>query len=370
MSFGAEGWLLVLPVLAVAGALLLRRCRADERRLGALLGPRWWRENGAACRSRCRIALSLAAFVLAGLAMALARPQWGYQEQSVVRRSADILLVLDVSRSMLAEDLHPNRLSRALGLIRDLTSRLAGERVGLVTFAGSAELVCPCTGDIPAFLEILEHAPGFAAHEPGTDLGRALRMALDALPAGRDGDRALVLITDGDDLGVQPQPEEMALRAGVEGVPIHCLLVGTPQGATIPIESSQGETLPLRGPGGQVVLSRPDRTLIERLTAQSGGVLLDVRNEPYATELLQAKLVAGPRRAPGESRERFIPVERYQWPLCVVVLLLVADGTMTVRRNRPPRRSRNHVKVAAEPQPDEGRGPAATRADKLPGTKA
>ena len=165
---------------------------------------------------------------LALLATALARPQFGTRVETVTREGQDVMVILDVSRSMTAEDLDPNRLSRAKIEVGRLIQRLQGDRIGLVAFAGDAFVQSPLTTDYGAAMMFLSAMDTEMIEVQGTDLAHALTVAIEALEETPVGNRIIVAVTDGEDHeGGLPTAMEQAAEAGVV---IHAVGVGSPDG--------------------------------------------------------------------------------------------------------------------------------------------
>jgi len=181
------------------------------------------------------------ALVAAGLALlvfAAARPQWGMREEKVFARGRNLVIALDVSRSMLAEDVHPNRLGRAKADIMDLIGELKGDRAALLAFRKTGVLLCPLTTDY-AFLRQALDGTGIDSAPPGeTDLGDAIRKSLDALEVSLDEYNAILLISDGEDLS--GGAVDAARLAAARNIPIFTVGIGDASGATIPDAEGRG----------------------------------------------------------------------------------------------------------------------------------
>lgn len=288
------------------------RAFAHRRALQELVPP------GTRERRRAKAALVLAAALL--LVAAMAGPRYGHQWQSSAYRGADLIIALDCSRSMLARDTAPSRLDHAKRKSADLLALLQGDRVGLVAFAGTAFLQCPLTLDYKAvglFLDELD-----PDHMPmgGTDLGVAVRKALSAFDRQSTADKAIILITDGEHTG-RDDPAEAAREALAAGVKLFCIGVGSPAGVPIP----SGDAGFVRDRGGQVVLSRLDETLLTRLARITGGAY--VREVPGGMDLkaiYQAGIRGTMADAELESGRKRVWADRFQWPLFLAFVLLVA----------------------------------------------
>ena len=181
--------------------------------------------------------------VIAGLILALfaaARPQWGRVTEKTIERSRNVVVAIDVSRSMLAQDVRPNRLERAKADVADLIDSLDGDRCALVAFRRTGVVICPLTTDHAYLRSALEQLTPESAPRGETDLGSAIRAVLDALDPAADDHNAIILISDGGDLrGEALQNAEIAKK---RGIPIFTVGIGDPKhGATIPSEDGRGE---------------------------------------------------------------------------------------------------------------------------------
>ena len=178
-------------------------------------------------RKKQKAKLCLIFFVFAFSIVALARPTWGRKEQELVSRGHDIMVVLDLSRSMLAEDIKPNRLERAKLEINQLIDHMRGNRIGLTIFAGEAFIQCPLTLDYAAAKMLLSEVDVDSIPTPGTAITRAIEKSLDAFPPGERESRVIILITDGED--TVGNPLDVAERAREEGVLVYAIGIGDPR---------------------------------------------------------------------------------------------------------------------------------------------
>lgn len=271
MSFEAPAFLALLaalPLLGLAFALFLRWWR---RALADFAGPQR-PLRGWAVQGQRLLRMSLVGLALALLALALARPQLGSETQQVQRQGVDLVVALDISQSMLAEDASPNRLEAAKGELVRLLDRLQGHRVGLVLFAGEALLRFPLTADIGVAQRLLgEVKVGDFPLRPGTAIGDALRVATTAFTQKETASKVVLLVTDGEDLGGEPL--EAAAAAAQEGIAIYTVGIGSPQGTTIPVRDPRsGEVqLKLDPQTGQPAVTRLDEALLRRLAQVGRG---------------------------------------------------------------------------------------------------
>jgi Ca-activated chloride channel homolog len=298
---------------------------ADPELLDALRPPR------SAGRMALRRILLMGGLI--GIIVALTGPRWGFQWEDVERHGVDLVVALDLSRSMLAEDAKPDRLTAAKREIRDLIDLLRGDRVALVAFAGTAFIQCPLTLDYHAFELFLDEMDPDWVPVGGTDLAGAVRTSIETFPKNERSGRAVLLITDGEDHSGELQAAaEEARKAGVH---VFVVGMGDPQGAPIP--DGRGGFVK---EGGKVVLSRLDEAGLKELTLTTEGTF--VRSVAGDLDLRRIYLddIKGTleSRALAASRQRRWE-ERFQWALLPALLLLVLEGLTGPPRQRDPRKA-------------------------------
>ena len=267
-------WMLVLVALVpVAGAWwVFLRARA-EKRLGGLVAPAL---QGRLLPRNPRLFNLQAALLLAGLALVLfaaARPQWGHSSQKMQARTRNVVVALDVSRSMLAADVRPNRLERAKADVADLIDSLEGDRCALVAFRRTGVLLCPLTTDHGFLRSTLESATPESAPRGETDLGSAIRTSLDALDPAADDHNAIILISDGGDL--RGGARDAARLAAKRNVPVFTVGLGNPRAeSAIPDASGSGS----QQYQGKAVTTKLEEAALAEIAKLSGG-----RYVPLAT---------------------------------------------------------------------------------------
>lgn len=311
--------LLTLPVALWCGLVL---ARARARRRAADLGGRADALGGTTTNVRLRGACAFGAAMAATLA--LLQPVWGEGEGEPL--GPDVVLCLDVSRSMAARDVVPSRLAAAQQEIQGLSG--AGTRLGLVAFAGEAHLMAPLSSDLPSVAEIARSMVAGTMGRGGTDLGAAIDASLAALQRAGTRSGAIVVLADGEDFaGTGPAA---AARAAAAGVPVHCLGFGSEGGTKIVVEGDGGQTF-LRDAVGADVVTRLERDQLAAMATAGGGRVL-LAHDPgrlarlHDDVLLPAAVVAAvadPRRA---------PPHRFQWPLLAAVLLWMLRLAVPERR--------------------------------------
>jgi Ca-activated chloride channel family protein len=328
--------LLAVPAVLLLALWLARWRRAALRRLGEPATLLRGSTGPGSERRAARLALVLIA--ACGVSLALARPQWGTRLQEVRRKGVDLVIAIDVSRSMLAQDVSPSRLALARAALSSLIERLPDDRVGLVAFAGEAQLLCPLTLDHGAarvFLEALD--PGIVA-APGSDLAAAIRKGAGLFDASERQYKVLVLITDGEDHDTSPL--DAAKAAAEQGVVIFPLGVGTTRGEPIPVRDAEGQVKDyVRDEQGQVVTSRLDVPTLEGIAAAAHGEFhIATAGQPEIGQIAEA--IARLDRKDLSSRLTESQEDRYQWPLAVAIVTITAEALAGERRwiRRPRRR--------------------------------
>jgi len=316
MKFGAPEellWLLLIPGMAF---LMWNGDRLARRRLHKLLSPdllpslvdspiNWLRM----VRQMCLLLAS------AFFAVALARPQWGAIQETVAFRGRDILLAIDTSRSMLAADVSPSRLGRAKLVAEDLIAALPEERVGLIAFAGDADVQAPLTVDHETVIDAINHLDTNTVARGGTDIASAIRAA--ELAFGQKGKslRALVLLTDGEEL--DEDGVAAARKAADSGIRIFTVGIGSPNGSRVALPNGQV----LRDRDGTIVTSRLDEARLKSIAESTGGFYVRLTSTTATQVIIDALLHLGDANLTNRSLTK--PIERYQWPLAIGLLFLL-----------------------------------------------
>lgn len=321
-------WLwLVVVVTALLVFGVLRKRRALRRFATSEVLPRLTAAT-AMTRQWWRVGLITAAMVL--LVAALLDPRWGVSYRKVQQRGLDILVLMDVSKSMLAEDVRPNRLGRAKQYVRDLVDELAGDRIGLITFAGAPSVRCPLTVDYGAFLLALDLVDVEDAPRSGTLLGDAIRLAGDSFTDEVPDYKAVIILSDGEDHGSYPQEAAQRLHERLN-VPIFTIGIGdSDEGARIPVQVN-GQRVYLTYKG-QEVWSKMDPELLRELALATDGAYI-----PAGTAYADMQSIYEQRIEPLARRE-FDAISttyhhpQYQWFAGAALLLLLIETALSDRR--------------------------------------
>jgi Ca-activated chloride channel family protein len=339
-QFRFEHWqmLWLLALVGVAAVVMWLGFRLRDRALRVFARVESLRHIAASSsrpRQVTKAALLVAAFLF--VVLALMRPQGAPREVTIEKRGRDIVFLLDVSRSMLAQDLRPNRLERAKLAIDEMLDVMQGDRVGLILFAGSWSLKCPLTHDYSFFRMALRSASPDDVSRGGTDIGDAIRVAVNQVLRPPEPDAAeketpdevtrdIVLITDGEDLE-ESGPVSAAQVAAKYGVRISTVGIGDPLGAKVPAADGTNMTY-----NGEPVRSRLDeKTLREIAAATKGGRYVGVRTGAIdLTALYSRHLSTGAKQEKTFRAIRYR--ELYQWPLFAAIVLVVVEALLSGRR--------------------------------------
>ncbi len=346
MTFGAPEWfwgLLLIPVLI---AIFVRGEQRGAERLREFVSAKLLPQLAGTVNRRRR--LFRFGLQLLGVALAvicLAQPRWGYTFQNVKRKGLDLLIAVDTSRSMLSNDVQPNRLERVKLAAHDLIAELQGDRVGLIAFAGRAFLQAPLTIDYSAALESIIDLDTETIPEGGTNISEAISLAAETFGKSAMGNRALIIFTDGEELS--GDAVKAAKAAADKGLRIFTVGVGTPQGSLIPVTSEDGATAFVKNPEGQVVKSKLDEKRLSEIAQAAGGFYLHLENGPRTMKQLYSEGLAKMQAGEIDARLSRRPIERYEWPLGAALIAL-ALSMLISDRDRKRTRERSLVSAPAK----------------------
>ncbi|QDU60723.1 von Willebrand factor type A domain protein [Planctomycetes bacterium Pan216] len=324
MQWGAPGFLFLLWLLPVVGYLLYRshrrRLMAAHRFMSEAMADRLVPriDTARAWLKGTAIVLGLGCLIVAA-----ARPRFGEKYEYVARKGVDLFVLLDVSKSMLAQDVRPTRLERAKLDIKDLLDVIPGDRVGLIVFAGKPIVSVPLTTDHNFIRQELDQVDPDSAPRGGSLIGDAIRQALASMPPRGDRDQAIVLITDGEDH--ESFPLAAAEIAAERDVTIFTVGLGDPvEGARIPLASDRGARGFLTH-GGQQVWSKMDEPLLEEIASATGGEYIPAKTQAYDLGRVYEQHLEGLTR--GDIDSSYEKRYREQFPLFLAlgVMFLLFD---------------------------------------------
>jgi Ca-activated chloride channel family protein len=263
--------------------------------------------------------------------LALARPQFGTKMELMRRKGLDVVVAVDVSLSMYAEDIKPSRMARSKQEIGKFVERLAGDRVALVAFAGEAFLQCPLTSDYGAFKIFLDVLGPDLIPTPGTDIAGAIETSMKAYDPKDRKYRVLVLMTDGEDHS--GRAERMAEEAAKEGIAIYTVGIGLPSGVPIPLKDEQGNVSYKKDRNGNIVTTKLDEVLLQKIALSTNGKYYHAEPGRFELEDVLREIQKMEKRE--LDSERLSQYEdRFQIPLGISLVLLVAEMLISDRRKR------------------------------------
>jgi len=278
--------LLLLPLLALVFWLVGRQQRKNLRKLGqqsliTRLMPEYsWR------RPIFKNAFILLA--MACLVVAAANPQTGSKMEKVKREGAEIIIALDVSNSMLAEDIRPNRLERAKRAIQQLLRKLRNDKIGLIVFAGEAYVQLPVTTDYSAARMFLETVGPDIVPVQGTAIGKAVGLALESFSESETRNKAVIVITDGENH--EEGALEQAKAATEKGVVVHTIGMGNPQGTPIPVYTRQGQKDFRKDNEGNIIMTKLNEQMLQQISGEGNGLYVKATNADTGLDLLYEQI--------------------------------------------------------------------------------
>jgi Ca-activated chloride channel homolog len=290
-----ENPLALLYILWAFPALVLffLVCRKRKiKAMNALIDNSLWHEIAPSdINRRDRISIGLLIISILLLLAAFSRPQIGFRWSESEREGVDIIFAIDVSNSMLAEDIMPSRLERVKIEIETMINKMSGSRLGIVAFAGEAFLQCPLTLDYDGFRAVLLDLDTGTIPTGGTSIGKALFKAIESFEAGPVKYRLIILVTDGE------EHDESAVNAislaKKSGIKVFCIGVGTPAGAHIPIMDKTGQKKLMKDEKGRTVLSKLNEDILKQAAFDTGGSY--IRSDPvsFGLDALYSQKISG-----------------------------------------------------------------------------
>jgi Ca-activated chloride channel family protein len=262
--------------------------------------------------------------------IALARPQAGFEFRETHRKGLDLLFAVDTSKSMLAQDVKPDRLTRAKLAVTDLVAKLNGDGVGLIAFAGGSFLQCPVTLDYDAFRESLDALDVNVIPKGGTDIAAAIHEAEAVFNTRTAADKILILITDGEDLG--GEAISAAQLATKNGVKIFTVGVGSTTGELVPVPSETGGTDFAKDENGKPVKSRLDETTLKKIAESTSGIYQPLGAQGEGLTNIYERGLAGFKRQDLKAREAKVPLEKFHWALLAALACFVGELLIGNRR--------------------------------------
>ncbi len=335
MRFAQEQYSVVFWIILGLALFFIWALRSKKRALRVFAEDKLLDEIAASVsfkRQTIKLALIIAALIFAVLA--LMRPQWGFRWQEVKRKGLDILIAIDVSKSMLAADVKPNRLERSKLAVKDLIKELKGDRIGLIAFAGTAFLQCPLTVDYHGFLLALNDLSVGIIPQGGTSISSAIKKASFSYEGGQEKYRVLVIITDGEDH--EGNVLELARAARKEGIKIFCIGIGTSEGELIQLTDEAGQHRFLKDKQGNVVKSRLNEEILQKIALTCGGIYLRSSGAEFGLDYIyREKLLPMERREIKAQMMSKLYYEHFQIPLGAALILLIIEPFISDKKKKP-----------------------------------
>jgi Ca-activated chloride channel homolog len=320
----AQYSVMLAPVMGILLWVLIRHLRWQKQSVDKLAATPYRHRllrHFSLTKSRIKTALLATALLL--LTLSLARPQWGVQEQMVTQEGRDLLIALDISRSMLAADAHPTRLEHAKNKIKALVHHLGSDRIGLLLFSGKAFMYCPLTRDTEAFISFLDATSAETISSGTTSLDQAISKALEVftkMPTKKH--KILILFTDGEDFS--GNIEKSIKQAQQAGLLLFTVGIGTTQGAPIPLLDEKGQ---LQGhqqdKEGHIVISRLNEELLSSLAHTTGAVYVRSTENSRDIDLLVQRIRAFEKEQFGDTLSTVKQEKYFYWALGALVCLML-----------------------------------------------
>jgi len=331
MKFGAPYMAVWLWIVPGAIVFYIMAGRAREKVLRGFAKDNLHLEvSGSFDMRKRKIKNSMIIAAVFFMLLGLMRPQWGFQWQEVKRRGLDMLIALDTSNSMLAEDVLPNRLDRAKLAIKDLVKKLHGDRIGLIAFSGTAFLQCPLTVDYDGFLLSLDDVDADTIPVGGTSLSKAIYTAIGSYENNRNEEKILIIITDGEDL--EGGVEGAIKKAMAAGVKVFCVGIGSTEGEIIPIRNEAGKMDFVKDPEGNVVRTRLVEEILQKIALEAGGIYVRATGAEFGLDLIYDEKLSKLEKQEFKSRMEKRYHERFQIPLALAVILLFFEPLIGDRK--------------------------------------
>lgn len=275
-----------------------------------------------------RAALNVMAAAM--IILALAKPQWGSYWKENDPKGVDIVIAIDVSKSMLATDILPSRLEFAKFEISDFIKRLKNDRVGLIAFSGNAFLQCPLTAHYNGFMLTLQGVDVDIIEKGGTAIASAIDEAIKSYRGAKTNDKVLIIITDGEN--IEGGLDDALGRAKKDRIKIFCIGIGTKEGAPLPLQDSKEGMTYLKDSSGNVVKSRLDEVTLQKIASATGGEYIHATQQDFGLDYIYKKHLSGLEKIEIKGNMVKAYKERFQVPLGLAAIFLLA-GLMIGQKN-------------------------------------
>ena len=330
MKFGSWNYLFFLWVIPVMVVFYVYAFRKRDKMLALFCGKELVGELVPDFKKGRRLIKAL--LILMGIILgifALTRPQWGFHWEEIKRVGVDVMVAIDVSESMLAEDVKPNRLERAKREVIDLIEMLEGDRIGLIAFAGTSFVQCPLTLDYGACKMFLDYIDTDLIPVPGTAIAEAIRTSLKSFNKRERKSKALIIITDGEDH--EGEPIDAAKEAKKEGIKIFTIGVGREGGAPIPLKDGSGGFKKDRK--GDMVITHLDEITLQKIALETGGSYVrSVTGDMDLDKIYQEGIKQHVEQKQLKSTRKRRWEERFQWFIFFALLFVSVEFFVSERR--------------------------------------
>jgi len=330
MKFGSWNYLFFLWVIPVMVVFYVYAFRKRDKMLALFCGKELVGELVPDFKKGRRLikALLIMLGIMLGI-IALTRPQWGFHWEEIKRVGVDVMVAIDVSESMLAEDVKPNRLERAKREVIDLIEMLEGDRIGLIAFAGTSFVQCPLTLDYGACKMFLDYIDTDLIPVPGTAIAEVIRTSLKSFSKRERKSKALILITDGEDH--EGEPIDAAKEAKKEGIKIFTIGVGREGGAPIPLKDGSGGFKKDRK--GDMVITHLDEITLQKIALETGGSYVrSVTGDMDLDKIYQEGIKQHVEQKQLKSTRKRRWEERFQWFIFFALLFVSVEFFVSERR--------------------------------------
>ena len=269
-------------------------------------------------------------FALVFIILGMARPQFGSKLEEIKRKGIEIVIALDVSNSMLAEDIHPNRLEKAKQAIARLVEKLADDKIGLIVFAGDAYVQMPVTSDYTSAKMFLSSINTQIVPKQGTAIGSAIDLGINSFSPDNEASKALIIITDGEDH--DDNAVSLARDAAEKGIVIYTIGVGTPDGAPIPVYSGNQRSF-RKDRQGNVVITKLNEKILREITNAGNGSYIRATNNRLGLNMLFDQ-ISSIEKKELETRIYSEYDEKFQYMIGLALILILFDFILLERKNK------------------------------------
>jgi Ca-activated chloride channel homolog len=322
-------FLIAIPVLLVLLIYIIYRKKKDLNHFGdkeiiSQLMPE-------ASDSRPVIKYIIQILALLALIIGIARPQFGSKLREVKREGVEIIIALDVSNSMMAEDIQPNRLERAKQAISKLVDQLLNDKIGLIVFAGDAYIQMPITTDYVSAKMFLSSINPDIVPIQGTAIGKAIELGTRSFTPSAESSKALIVITDGENH--EDDAVQAAKLAAEKGIKVHTIGIGLPEGAPVPVYSQDGQKNYKKDRDGNIVVSKLNEKMLRQIASAGNGVYIRSTDSRIGLNTVFDEINKM------EKQEMDVRIyseydERFQYIFGLALILLLTDLFILERKNR------------------------------------